>query len=141
MSASFDASMASLELTDSTQHSEKEDRLDATLVDPQSIKGVNPSTDGSSGLGTGPVERSRDASPASLYSASGLSSTKGGTQSPAPTGNASSPPLSMPHPKKFSHVNINKKFLEKTSTSTPTYSISASPVVKAAHSSRTYYNM
>ncbi|KAI0359130.1 hypothetical protein OH77DRAFT_1137926 [Trametes cingulata] len=42
----------------------------------------------------------------------------------------------MPHPKKFSHVNINKKFLEKTSASTPSHTSAASPVTKTASTSQ-----
>lgn len=44
------------------------------------------------------------------------------------SGAPSAPTLSMPHPKKFSHVDINKRFLEKnsaTSSSSLTPSISS----------------
>lgn len=81
------------------------------------------------------VGRSRDPSPSSQSSASG---SKGGTQGPSSTTSSNALPLNMPHPKKFSHVNINKKFLEKTSASTPTHALSASPVLKAANSNRTF---
>ncbi|TBU64802.1 hypothetical protein BD310DRAFT_838242 [Dichomitus squalens] len=127
--------MASTEPTTSASHSE--DRLDANHTDLKPTKDLTAAADGASDAGTGPAGRSRDASPASHSSASGLSSNKGGTQSPAPSGSASTPPLGMPHPKKFSHVNINKKFLEKTSSaSTPTHTLPASSTSKAANPSQ-----
>ncbi|KAJ2978067.1 hypothetical protein NUW54_g11338 [Trametes sanguinea] len=74
-------------------------------------------------------------SPAPSSPASGVSTTKSGPQPPSVSGQSNPPPLSMPHPKKFSHVNINKKFLEKTSASTPSHPHSASPVTKTPISS------
>ncbi|KAI0662570.1 hypothetical protein C8Q70DRAFT_959611 [Cubamyces menziesii] len=71
-----------------------------------------------------------EASPVPSSPASGISTTKGGTQSLSTPGQTNPPPLSMPHPKKFSHVNINKKFLEKTSASTPSHTHLVSPVTK-----------
>ena len=134
--------MASTEPTTSVPHSEKEDRLNADHTDIKPTKDLTGAADRASDAGTGPTGRSRDASPAAHSSASGPSSNKGGTQSPAPSGSASTPPpLSMPHPKKFSHVNINKKFLEKASASTPAHTSSASPTQKAANQSRTYYDV
>ncbi len=138
--ASLGAFMASTELTNSAEHPEKEDRLNASHTDTKSIKELTVGTDGVSDAGAAPVARSRDASPASVSSASGLSSRKGGTQSPAPSGSGNTPPLSMPHPKKFSHVNINKKFLEKTSSG-PAHTIAASPALKTTNSSRTYHDV
>ncbi|KAL7285720.1 hypothetical protein ACG7TL_000825 [Trametes sanguinea] len=75
-------------------------------------------------------------SPAPSSPASGVSTTKSGPQPPSVSGQSNPPPLSMPHPKKFSHVNINKKFLEKTSASTPSHPHSASPVTKTPISSQ-----
>ncbi|KAI0724289.1 hypothetical protein C8T65DRAFT_626036 [Cerioporus squamosus] len=124
--------MASIDLTNSAQHSEREGPLDGDHTDSKLPKDLTAGEDGVSHAGQGSVGRSRDASPAS--SASGLSSTKGGTQSPAPS-TSGAPPLSMPHPKKFSHVNISRKFLEKT-TSAPAHTLSSSPVLKTVNSSQ-----
>ncbi|RPD81726.1 hypothetical protein L226DRAFT_496780 [Lentinus tigrinus ALCF2SS1-7] len=124
--------MASIDLTNSAQHSEKEGRLDGNHAEFKPTNDLTTGADGISDPGHGPVGRSRDASPAS--SASGLSSTKGGAPSPAPTASGA-PPLSMPHPKKFSHVNVSRKFLEKT-TSAPAHTLSASPVLKTVNPSQ-----
>ncbi|RDX56153.1 hypothetical protein OH76DRAFT_1468548 [Lentinus brumalis] len=124
--------MASIDLTNSAQHSEREGRLDGDNAEPKPTKDLTAGVDGISDAGHGSVGRSRDASPAS--SASGLSTSKGGTQSPAPSATGA-PPLSMPHPKKFSHVNISRKFLEKT-TSAPAHTLSSSPVLKTVNPSQ-----
>ncbi|KAI0757262.1 hypothetical protein C8Q80DRAFT_1281926 [Daedaleopsis nitida] len=128
--------MASIDQPSSAQHSEKEDHSDAGHADIVHTSEVTAGGDGLSEPGKGSGGRSRDASPASQSSA--LSSNKGGTHSPAPgVSSASTPPLSMPHPKRFSHVNINKKFLEKTSSaSTPTHTLSASPIPKMTNMSQ-----
>lgn len=134
--------MASTDLTNTAQHSEKEERLDANQADLKPDKDLTTGVDGASATEKGLAGRSRDASPASRSSASGVSSTKGGTHSPVPTGSGTAPPLSMPHPKKFSHVNISKKFLEKSSSaSTPIHTLSSSPVLKTVNTTRAYLYM
>ncbi|TCD70092.1 hypothetical protein EIP91_005074 [Steccherinum ochraceum] len=45
---------------------------------------------------------------------------RGSTPNGTTPGPSTVPTLSVPHPKKFAHSNINKKFLEKTSSSTTT---------------------
>lgn len=47
---------------------------------------------------------------------SGSVSLRGTTLNGTSPGPSNAPPLTVPQPKKFSHVNINKKFLEKTSS-------------------------
>ncbi|KAI8995372.1 hypothetical protein BD414DRAFT_479342 [Trametes punicea] len=108
------------ELPDATQAgvtATKEDVLDAH----ESSKPERPCAGEQSGGQPSPVPSSP---------ASGVSTTKSGTHTSAAPGQSNVPPLSMPHPKKFSHVNINKKFLEKTSASTPGHVHATSPVTK-----------
>lgn len=70
---------------------------------------------------------------------SGSASLKDNATSESATGTATAPVLSMPHPKKFSHVNINKKFLEKASSATASGPTAlASPLARTGSSSRTY---
>lgn len=65
-------------------------------------------------------------------SVSNVRSTPNANTSPGPT--TSSP--SVAQPKKFSSVNINKKFLEKNSGGTPSTSQSSSTAVKSGTSNR-----
>ncbi|KAI0768545.1 hypothetical protein BD413DRAFT_128083 [Trametes elegans] len=128
--------MASTDAADQVQHSLKEEPTDVKQTDLTSLKPSSPSGHGVSDAGKDAGEHTGEASPVPSSPASGLSTTKGGTQSPSVAGQAATPPLSMPHPKKFSHVNINKKFLEKTSASTPSHTLSSSPVTKSASTSQ-----
>lgn len=57
------------------------------------------------------------------------------SQTPATTGVANGAAASA-HPKKFSAVNINKKFLEKTGSSTPSAPPTGHAVAKSGNSSR-----
>lgn len=134
--ASPDASMASTDAAGPVQQALKEEHTDANHADLTSPKDSVSSTHGVHEVAKGAGECSGEASPAPSSPTSGLSTTKAGTQTPSVTGQTNPPPLSMPHPKKFSHVNINKKFLEKTSASTPSLTFSASPVTKTASTSR-----
>ncbi|KAI0651594.1 hypothetical protein C8Q79DRAFT_897798 [Trametes meyenii] len=127
--------MASTDGASPVQNAMKEEPSDANHADLTSLKDSALSTHGGSGAGKAAGERSGEASPVPSSPASGLSTSKSGTQSSA-SGPTNPPPLSMPHPKKFSHVNINKKFLEKTSASTPSHTLSASPVTKTASTSQ-----
>ena len=124
--------------TDSVHVSEKEHRLDATVVaDDKSSEDLKPGAEGVTGAGEdSAVGRSREPSPSSQSFASG---SKGSTQCAPAATSSGSVPLSMPHPKKFSHVNINKKFLEKTSSaSAPPHTLSASPVLRTSNANRTF---
>ncbi|KAI0670160.1 hypothetical protein C8Q78DRAFT_1093678 [Trametes maxima] len=127
--------MASTDGASPAQDALKEEPSDANHADLTLLKDSAPSAHGGSDVGKTAGERSGEASPVPSSPASGLSTTKSGTQTSA-SGQANPPPLSMPHPKKFSHVNINKKFLEKTSASTPSHTLSASPVTKTASTSQ-----
>ncbi|KAI0823015.1 hypothetical protein BC628DRAFT_1385840 [Trametes gibbosa] len=122
--------MASTDTADPVQHSLKEERPETNHADLTSLKDTGPDTHGVLEVEKGAGERSGEPSPAPSSPASGVSTTKSAIQAPSASGQTSTPPLSMPHPKKFSHVNINKKFLEKTSASTPTHTLSALPVTK-----------
>ena len=74
---------------------------------------------------------SRDTTPALPSPGSGLVPLRGSS------GNNSTPTLNMPHPKRFSHVDINKRFLEKNSqASSGSHVSAASSVAKAASSIR-----
>lgn len=70
-----------------------------------------------------------------------LASPKDSTPSESMVGTENSTPhpvLNMPHPKKFSHVNINKKFLEKASSATVSGQTAVvSPLARTGSSSRT----
>lgn len=57
-----------------------------------------------------------DSIPPSPSPGSGSVSLRPNTQNGTTPGANTTPPLSVPQPKKFSHNNINKKFLEKTSS-------------------------
>ncbi|KAH9853130.1 hypothetical protein C2E23DRAFT_894867 [Lenzites betulinus] len=124
--------MASTDTADLVQHSLKEESPEANHADLTSLKDAVPDAHGVLEVGKGGGERSGEASPVPSSPASGLSTTKSASQAPSASGQTGTPPLSMPHPKKFSHVNINKKFLEKTSASTPSHPLTASPVTKVA---------
>lgn len=65
---------------------------------------------------TKPASPTKDVSPARQDQASGTASTR----STPVNGSAPTPSLSMPHPKKFSHIDINKRFLEKNSAASST---------------------
>ncbi|KAI0343950.1 hypothetical protein BDW22DRAFT_1355185 [Trametopsis cervina] len=58
-----------------------------------------------------PASSSKDVSPSRQDSSAGSASARGMPLN----GSTSGTTLSMPHPKKFSHIDINKRFLEKTS--------------------------
>ena len=74
---------------------------------------------------------SRGTSPALASPGSGLVPLRGSVS------NANSPTISMPHPKKFSHSDINKRFLEKNSqVATASHAPAASSVVKPPSSIR-----
>lgn len=74
---------------------------------------------------------SRGATPALPSPGSGLVPLRGSSS------NSAAPTLSMPHPKKFSHVDINKRFLEKNSqVAGGSHTPAASTVTKAASSVR-----
>ncbi|KZT06357.1 uncharacterized protein LAESUDRAFT_192554 [Laetiporus sulphureus 93-53] len=73
----------------------------------------------------------QDASPVSPSSATGSTPYRASPVNGLPPGATNAPTLNVPHPKKFSHSNINKKFLEKTlSTSSPGSSSSVSSAAK-----------
>lgn len=74
---------------------------------------------------------SRNPTPALPSPGSGLVPLRGSS------GNTTTPTLSMPHPKRFSHVDINKRFLEKNSqASSGSHPPVASSVAKAASTIR-----
>ncbi|KAH9921995.1 uncharacterized protein BXZ73DRAFT_91688 [Epithele typhae] len=124
--------------TESAQDPPKEEvSRDAAFAETKSsdVPGISGTGD-TPGAAKGLAERSRDPSPSSSV-ASGLSFSRGGTHGSPSVSSSNAPPLSMPHPKKFSHVNINKKFLEKTSSaSTPPHASSASPVPRATNATQ-----
>ncbi|KAH9890956.1 hypothetical protein C8Q73DRAFT_734645 [Cubamyces lactineus] len=123
--------MASTDGANPVQQSLKEEHLDATQTGLTTAGDNAPPSHGAPKSGQDANERpGGEGSPVPSSPASGISTTKGGTQPPSTSGQTHPPPLSMPHPKKFSHVNINKKFLEKTSASTPSHTHPASPVTK-----------
>lgn len=122
--ASFDASMAD---SASPTHSVHPSRV-ATVnhADAQSTSELSPGKGAdvvkpeAASLSPGPALSSLRSSPAN-----GL---------PAATHTASS---GVPHQKKFTHSNINKKFLEKTNpSSTPSQTLSTSIVAKSGSSTR-----
>lgn len=71
----------------------------------------------------------RDATPALPSPGSGLVPLRGSAANGSSSGGHSAPTLSMPHPKKFSHSNINKLFLEKNSPASSTSQTPTSPTV------------
>jgi len=77
-------------------------------------------------------------SPVSSPSATTDVSTAPSHQSPAPGSSSSYTAFANPPPKKFSAVNINKKFLQKTSTnsSVPSASLSNPSTIKTGSSAR-----
>lgn len=76
---------------------------------------------------------SRNPTPALPSPGSGLVPLRGSS------GNTTTPTLSMPHPKRFSHVDINKRFLEKNSQGpSGSHTPAASSVAKAASTIRAY---
>ncbi|CDO70272.1 hypothetical protein BN946_scf184942.g72 [Trametes cinnabarina] len=129
--------MASTDGADIVQHSLNEGQSNATQPALSSSKDGDPDVQEAGKPGADVSERSAgQPSPAPSSPASGASTAKSGTQPPTVSVQTNPPPLNMPHPKKFSHVNINKKFLEKTSSSTPSHAHSTSPVTKTPISSQ-----
>lgn len=116
--ASYDASMASIETLDLSDNPSKADGENGvqqgTLVQGSPTKGVDEAA--SLPKPDGPQADSLSASPSPASSSTPLRGAVPNGQ-PAP-GTTNAPTLSMPHPKKFSSVNINKKFLERSSSST-----------------------
>ena len=72
--------------------------------------------DESSSSATKPIPSSKDVSPARPDPAASTTSSRITPVNGQGTGAA----LNMPHPKKFSHIDINKRFLEKNSAASST---------------------
>lgn len=88
-------------------------------------------TDASQATAVASKPSSRGPTPALPSPGSGLVPLRGSTGTP------STPILSMPHPKRFAHVDINKRFLEKNSQHASTSHVpTTSNVTKTVSSSR-----
>ena len=126
--ASRDASMANIDTLDPSENISKEAGVgevqDGTVAEGPAKKGADEVA-----VVSKPSSPAKDATPAlpspgpSLVplrssSTNGLSSSTSGT-----------PTLSMPHPKKFSHSDINKRFLEKNSPSSSGSQASSTPSI------------
>ncbi len=137
--ASYDAPMANIDTLDLSEPTSKAEGANSA----QEGKGVEGSSDKGVDEVAGQVSKSasptRDASPALSSPGSGLVPLRGTplNGSTPPANNA--PTISMPHPKKFSHVDINKRFLGKNSaTSSTSQTPSASGVSKPGSAIRMY---
>ncbi|PCH33394.1 hypothetical protein WOLCODRAFT_147494 [Wolfiporia cocos MD-104 SS10] len=73
----------------------------------------------------GSEAQTEDASSVSASPASALTPLRASPANGLPSSGSPAPTSSAPHPKKFSHSNINKKFLEKTSSTSPSSQTSA----------------
>ncbi|CCM01645.1 uncharacterized protein FIBRA_03706 [Fibroporia radiculosa] len=121
--------MANIEILDP---SEKPKAVGANGVHTEPSDGGTSRDSGSVGevseghAGASPMSLSPGPTPFRVSPTSGLSSSQSGV-----------PALSMPHPKKFTHSNINKKFLEKTSSTSPSgQTLSTSVTAKVGNSAQ-----
>lgn len=127
--ASHDASMASIVTLDRPELPTKAEGENGV----QERSGIQGPTakDGSEDTAvTTTYGQATDSIPPSPSPGSGLVPLRSASLNGTAPGASSTPPLSAPQPKKFSHVNINKKFLEKTS-STPSSGPSTSTLSSA----------
>ncbi|GBE78105.1 predicted protein [Sparassis crispa] len=84
-----------------------------------------------------PDGHNAEASPLSLSPGSASTPLGGSSANGLHPGANNPPTLTVPHPKRFSHVNINKKFLEKASSTSPSgQTLSASATMKTGSSSQ-----
>ncbi|OBZ78955.1 hypothetical protein A0H81_00511 [Grifola frondosa] len=128
--------MATTETLDLSESTEKGEVVNGEQTEANTEKTSGGGVDGSTAAAglDGPLGESSSASPSP---GSGLVPLKGVAPNGISSGAVNPPILSMPHPKKFSHVNINKKFLEKTSsTSTSGQTLSTSAVTKTVSSQK-----
>lgn len=72
----------------------------------------------------------KDATPALPSPGSGLVPLRGSSANGLTPGSSGAPTLSMPHPKKFSHSDINKRFLEKNSPGSSASQTPSTPSIK-----------
>ncbi|OCH96653.1 hypothetical protein OBBRIDRAFT_765594 [Obba rivulosa] len=129
--------MADIPIPDPPDLSRTEDAEGASQL-PQEAPAQEPPSPGSDGAtATLKAGVQGEATPSTPSPGAGSVPLKASSANGAPFGQGSTPTLSMPHPKKFTHVNINKKFLEKTSSaSSPGQTPSVSATTKAGSSNQ-----
>jgi hypothetical protein len=117
--ASPDACMATTEPPDAANNIEKTERVNGIKETSDAGKSESASTKAeqefSPSSATGPTA-SKDGSPARPDMVAGTTSAR----STSVNGQNTTTTLNMPHPKKFSHIDINKRFLEKNSPASST---------------------
>ena len=127
--------MADIETLDRSEHSSTAEGVNG-VQEQSSVQGSPTKSvdDGHLPL-TKSEQVSSEPSPASPSPGSGLVPLRGSTPNGTAPGTSTVPTLSVPHPKKFAHSNINKKFLEKTSSTSTSGSTLVNPAVTKVGSS------
>ncbi|KIP11440.1 hypothetical protein PHLGIDRAFT_124843 [Phlebiopsis gigantea 11061_1 CR5-6] len=119
--------MADTEARDPLEHGQEAGGVDGVQEVSNSREVSKDAEDAKLPTPTASKPSSRNPTPALPSPGSGLVPLRGGP------GNTTTPTLSMPHPKRFSHVDINKRFLEKNSqASSGSHPPAASSVAKTA---------
>jgi hypothetical protein len=117
--------MANTEANNTSEHAKESEGVNEVQEATCEDQVANRTADAKQATPVASRPASRDASPALASPGSGLTPLRGSSSSTAPT-------LNMPHPKRFSSVDINKRFLEKNSqvasaSHVPTTSVSKTP--------------
>ncbi|KAJ3553425.1 hypothetical protein NM688_g3621 [Phlebia brevispora] len=127
--ASHDASMANIDTLDSSVQLSREEGVNGG----QEEKGAEGSSKKQADEVAAVSKSSsptKDATPALPSPGSGLVPLRGSSANGLTPGSSGAPTLSMPHPKKFSHSDINKRFLEKNSPGSSASQTPSTPSIK-----------
>ena len=126
--ASRDASMADIDTVGPSEKTGKAEGVNGV----QDVKVVIESSGEATHDGaveSKPPSPPKDARTALPSPGSGLTPLRTPSTNGSASAGSSVPTLSMPHPKKFSHSDINKRFLEKNSPSSNVSQVSLTPAV------------
>lgn len=123
--------MAETEVRDTAEHLKATRGVNAAQEVSSDDGSASKAADAKQATAVASKPSSRGPTPALPSPGSGLVPLRGSASTP------SAPTLSMPHPKRFTHVDINKRFLEKNSQLASTsHAPAASSATKAASSIR-----
>lgn len=139
--ASHDASMAAnevLHVSDKTEQPVEVNGVqDGVGAQRSAASSTKPADEASASSADKPA--SKEMSPTRQDPDSGAALSRGSSLNGSTPATSSTPTISMPHPKKFSHVDINKRFLGKNSSaSTVANATSPSNAHKPGSSLRAY---
>ena len=123
--------MAETESNNTSEHAKEGEGVNGVQEMSGEEQSASKATDAKEATPVASKPTSRNASPALPSPGSGLVPLRGSASS------SNVPTLNMPHPKRFSHVDINKRFLEKASQAASTsHAPAASTVAKTPAATR-----